>query len=80
MKNKFYMTFEDFLNITNIESVYLYTDIEERENCLKKSLIDSPKIGFKQRDYNNLKTLKIKEISINGNIISIILEKQNDNN
>lgn len=71
------MTLEQFLYISNIEDKYLFISIEEREHCYRLKLIDSPRIGFSNHDYEDLKQLKIKEINFIDNIIAIELEKIN---
>ena len=71
------ISLEQFLYISNIENKYLFTSIEEREHCYRLKLIDSPKIGFSDNDYDKLKHLRIKEINFIDNIIVIELEKIN---
>ena len=36
---------EQFINLCNLEGVYFYTSIEERDGCFRITLGSSPKIG-----------------------------------
>ena len=72
------ITLHDFLNITNIENTHIYTNIEERKDCFRLILITAPKTGFNQNNFSKLKSLKIKEIYFQNDIIEIELEKYNN--
>ena len=39
------ITLENFINLCNLEGVYCFTAVEEREHCWKIILVSSPKIG-----------------------------------
>lgn len=39
------ITLENFINLCNLEGIYCFTSVEERECCWKIILVSSPKIG-----------------------------------